>query len=411
VIRTVVVALLVGSVLPASAAADPLRDRQWNLDMVEADAAHAGSVGTGAVVAVVDSGIAAGHPDLAGRLVPGRDVVDGDASPDDGEGHGTHVAGIVGASTGNGVGVESVAPGAGLMPVRVLAADGSGTTASVAEGIDWARTHGADVINLSLGSEVPIVGAVGGDAVDAAIRRALAAGIVVVAAAGNSGLPVCEQPAAAAGLLCVGAVDRRRERALFSSFGSGLAIVAPGGSALPLPGEDVLSTYPPDGYEEMAGTSQAAPHVAGAAALLVSLGVRGREAVDRLLATATDLGAAGVDPVYGHGLVNARAAVAGLAQRPSPRPFVRVRRRQPAARAVRVRVRSAANGRVRIRVRSGRRTVARATRALVAGRAYTVVARLNRGARRAGRAGRFHARVRVRLPGETRVRVRPVRIF
>jgi len=413
VFRLVVIAVLVVIVLPGSALADPLRERQWSLDMVEADAVHATSVGTGAVVAVVDSGVAAGHPDLAGRLVAGRDVVEGDASPDDGDGHGTHVAGIVGAATGNGVGVESVAPGAGLMPVRVLGADGSGTTEGVVAGIDWARTHGADVINLSLGSEVLIVGAVGGDALDAAIRRALAAGIVVVAAAGNSGMPVCEQPAAAAGLLCVGAVDKRRERAVFSSFGSGLGMVAPGGSALPVAGEDVLSTYPPDGYEELAGTSQAAPHVAGAAALLVSLGLRGREAVDRLLATATDLGAPGVDPVYGHGLVNARAAVAGLTARPGspaaggPRPFVRVRRRQRADRAVRVRVRSAADGRVRIRVRSRRRTVAHAVRRLRAGRARTVVARLGR---RARRSAPLRARVRVRLPGETRVRVRRVRV-
>jgi subtilisin family serine protease len=337
--------VLLALALPASvSAADPLRERQWNLDMVEADGAHAASVGAGAVVAVVDSGVAAGHPELAGRLVAGRDVVDGDAAPEDGDGHGTHVAGIVGAATGNGIGVASVAPGAGLMPVRVLAADGSGTTEGVVAGIDWAREHGADVINLSLGSEVPIVGAVGGDALDAAIRRALAAGIVVVAAAGNSGMPVCEQPAAADGLLCVGAVDKRRERAVFSSFGRGLGVMAPGGSALPLPGEDVLSTYPPDGYAELAGTSQATPHVAGVAALLVSLGLRGREAVDRLLATATDLGAPGVDPVYGHGLVNARAAVAGLG---------------PGAR----------------------------------------------------RSAPFRARVRVRLPGETRVRVRPVRVF
>jgi serine protease len=407
VIRIVVVALLVSLVLPSSALADPLRTQQWNLDMVEADAAHAGSVGAGAVVAIVDSGVASGHPDLAGRLVSGRDVVEGDGAPEDGDGHGTHVAGIVGAATGNGVGVASVAPGAGLMPVRVLAADGSGTPEAVAAGVDWARTRGADVINLSLGSEVPIAGAVGGDAVDAAVRRALAAGIVVVAAAGNSGMPVCEQPAASAGLLCVGAVDRRRERPVFSSFGSGLGIVAPGGSALPLAGEDVLSTYPPDGYAELAGTSQAAPHVSGAAALLVSLGLRGRAAVDRLLATATDLGAPGVDPVYGHGLVNARAAVAGLTAPPRGGAFVRVRRRQRASSAVRVRVRSAVDGRVRVRVRIGRRTVARAVRALQAGRTRTVVARLPAAARQ---AAPFRARVRVRLPGEARVSVRHVRV-
>ncbi len=225
---------------------------------------------------------------------------------------------------------------------------------------------------------------------------------------------MCEQPAASAGLLCVGAVDKRRERSVYSSFGSGLGVVAPGGSALPLAGEDVLSTYPPDGYAELAGTSQAAPHVAGVAALLVSLGLRGREAVDRLLATATDLGAPGTDPVYGHGLVNARAAVAGLAARPGspaaggPRPFVRVRRRQRASRAVRVRLRAAVDGRVRIHVRARRRTVATAIRRVRADRARTVVARLRP---RARRAAPFRARVRVRLPGSGRVWVRPVRVY
>jgi subtilisin family serine protease len=414
-LRRLIALVLAATLLPAAAAAaagDPLRSKQWNLDLIESDAAHATSTGAGAVVAIVDSGAAAGHPDLAGRLVAGRDIVDGDGTPQDGEGHGSHVAGIVGAATGNGAGVASVAPRAGLMPVRVLGDDGSGTADDVAAGIDWARVHGADVINLSLGSDVPIVGALGGDAIDAAIHRALAAGIVVVAAAGNNSMPVCEQPAAADGLLCVGAVDRRRQRSVFSSFGSGLGIVAPGGSAVPVAGEDVLSTVPPAGYEEMAGTSQAAPHVAGVAALLVSLGLRGRAVTDRLLATATDLGAPGADPEYGHGLVNARAAVAGVRMRPGApaaalRPFVHVRRRQRAARAVRVRMRSAADGRARIVVRSGGRTVARAVRRLRAGRARSVTARL---VPRARRAAPFSARVRVRLPGETRVRRRPVRV-
>ena len=92
----------------------------------------------------------------------------------------------------------------------------------------------------------------------------------------------------------------------------GLGVVAPGGSSLPMAGEDILSTVPPDGYEEIAGTSQAAPHVSGVAALLVGKGVRGQAAVKRILDTAQDLGPAGEDPEYGHGLVNARAAVAGL---------------------------------------------------------------------------------------------------
>jgi subtilisin family serine protease len=410
--RFLVAALLVWALIAdaAAAAGDPLRARQWNLTMVEADAAHATSTGVGATVAIVDSGVAADHPDLRGRLVAGHDFVDSDATPQDGEGHGTHVTGIVGAATGNGVGVASVAPGARLMPVRVLDDVGSGNVDDIAAGIDWARTHGADVINLSLGSEVPIVGATGGDAIDAAIRRALAGGVVVVAAAGNNGVPVCEQPAASAGLVCVGAVDGRRTRSLFSSFGSGLAVVAPGGSALPTDGENVLSTVPPATYEEMAGTSQAAPHVSGVAALLVSLGLHGRAAVDRLLATATDLGPPGVDAQYGHGLVNARAAVAGLTAQPGVpmlRPFVHVRRHQRARRAVRVRMRSAVDGRASIRMRAHGRVVARAMRRLRAGQARTVTARLFR---RARRAAPFHARVRVHLPGEHRIRARSVAI-
>jgi len=425
--RPIVLALLLLALAPAAAPAanDPRRGEQWNLDLIESDAAHATATGTGAVIAVVDTGVAAGHPDLAGQILPGHDFVQDDDTPQDGNGHGSHVSGIAVAATGNGVGISSVAPGAKLLPVRVLADDGSGTSEDVAAGIDWARTHGAQVINLSLGSEVPIVGAMGGDEIDAAIRRALGAGLVVVAAAGNNGVPVCEQPAAAEGLLCVGAVDKRKQRSFFSSFGSGLGVVAPGGSSLPAAGEDILSTVPPDGYEEIAGTSQAAPHVAGVAALLVGKGLTGQAAVKRILDTATDLGPSGDDAEYGHGLVNARAAVAGLGSGsggsggPSGgsggtavKPFVHVKRRQAALRrGVRVRLRTAKAGRVRIRVRSHGRTIARKLRTVPAGRARTVVARLNkRGRRMARRPGALRARVLVRLPGESRDRVRRIRI-
>jgi subtilisin family serine protease len=113
-------------------------------------------------------------------------------------------------------------------------------------------------------------------------------------------------------LLCVGAVDKRGNRALFSNFGSGLGIVAPGGSGLPAQDEDILSTYNNGGYEEIAGTSQATPFVAGVAALLVSEGVRGQSAAQRILATAHDAGPAGPDSEYGAGIVDAAGAAAGL---------------------------------------------------------------------------------------------------
>jgi subtilisin family serine protease len=408
-----------------AAAADPRRGEQWNLDLSEADGARGVTTGAGAVVAVIDSGVQADHPDLAGRIGQGYDEVQNDGTPQDGDGHGTHVMGIVGAATGNGVGVESVAPGATLMPIRVLGDDGAGSLDDVARGIDFARTHGAHVINLSLGSEVPLVGAAEGDAVDAAIRRALAAGIVVVAAAGNNGVPICEQPAAGDGLLCVGAVDKRRRRSFFSSFGSGLGLVGPGGSggaSLGMAGEDVLSTFAGSGYRELAGTSQAAPHVAGVAALLVALGVRGQAAVKRLRATATDLGTPGEDTEYGAGLVNARAAVAGLGSgaegggtqggtRRGLAPFLRIKRRHAARvvrrRGIRMRVRSVRSGRATVRVISRGRLVARGSRRVTAERAATLVARLTA---RGRRVRTFRARVRVSLPGERRARVRSIRV-
>jgi serine protease len=171
------------------------------------------------------------------------------------------------------------------------------------------------VINLSLGGSVPTSGLGLPDDISAAVQRAVDAGIVVVAAAGNDGLPFCENNSLAGEVLCVGAVDKRGNRSFYSSFGSGLSLVAPGGSDMPGTDEDILSTWNDGAYQELAGTSQATPHVSGVAALLVSLGVRGQAAVKRILATATDLGPAGPDVQFGAGLVNAQAAVAGLGKK------------------------------------------------------------------------------------------------
>jgi subtilisin family serine protease len=424
---TILIVLLacLAAAAPAGAA-DPLRSKQWGLTMVNADAARATSTGAGATVAVIDSGAALGHPDLQGRLIAGPDFVDGDNVPSDGEGHGTHVAGIVAANAGNNVGVESVAPGAKVLVIRVLDNKGSGSQDHVVAGIDWATNHGADVINLSLGPDVPLVGT--SPDFDAAINRALDRGIVVVAAAGNgvavpgsglgvpgSGLPVCDQPSGQGRLLCVGAVDPQENRSHYSNFGMGLGIMAPGGAATFFAEDDILSTVPSSRnafgpYDYMAGTSQASPHVAGVAALLVSLGVRGQAATQRILATARDVGAPGPDPVYGAGIVDARAAVAGLrrtggaggggagtgsgsgsgsgsgagspgsganAGAAARVSLARVQKLRSVLRGgLRVVCTAAGSGRCRVAVTASRRRIATGSRAVTVGRRTTVVARL-----------------------------------
>jgi subtilisin family serine protease len=302
-------ALLALAAMPgaAHAASDPLRSQQWGLDLIRADQAHAVSQGAGAIVAVVDTGVRTDHPDLAGRLLAGRDFVTPGAPMHDGNGHGTHVTGIVAADEGNGIGVEGVAPQAQVLPVRVLGDDGSGSEAVVAQGVDWAVSQGAEVINLSLGG-LPISD-VGQSDLGDAINRALDRGVVVVAAAGNDSVPVCEQPQTNGRLLCVGAVDRRGMHSFFSSFGLGVNVLAPGGSDLPGSDEDVLSTWNDGGYAFLAGTSQATPHVSGVAALLVSLGLRGQAVVQRILSTESS-----------SGILDAQAAVAGLAPPASSTP-------------------------------------------------------------------------------------------
>lgn len=310
---------IAGAVMPAHAA-DPRRTQQWGMDMIEADAARPASIGEGATVAVIDTGARLAHPDLQGRLLPGRDFIDGDDSPDDDNGHGTHIAGIVAANAGNGIGVEGVAPGARVLVMRVLDREGAGTAGNVADAIDAAVDRGADVINLSLGPDTLVPGGAGAGAFGAAVDRALDRGAVVVAAAGNESYPACDQPSGQGRLLCVGAVDRWSNRSYYSNFGQGLGISAPGGAAVGPLEDDILSTWKDDDYQFVAGTSQAAPHVAGVAALLVSLGVRGQAAVERILATARDVGSTGPDGFYGAGIVNARAAVAGLSRPASTAP-------------------------------------------------------------------------------------------
>ncbi|RYE86461.1 MAG: peptidase S8, partial [Myxococcales bacterium] len=208
---------------------DPLFKDQWHLDKIGAPQAWHYSTGRGVTVAVVDTGIACEDfesfvkvSDLGRtRCVEGFNFVNNTTHANDDQGHGTHVAGTIAQSTNNGHGAAGIAYDAQLMPVKVLAANGSGTTAAVADGIRWAADHGAQVINLSLGGSRPA------QVLQKAVEHALSKGAVVIAAAGNSGGSV-GYPAAHDGVIAVSASDRNDKLASFSSRGAEVDIAAPG---------------------------------------------------------------------------------------------------------------------------------------------------------------------------------------
>ncbi|MDQ3982639.1 MAG: S8 family serine peptidase [Actinomycetota bacterium] len=332
VVPVALVAALVAAVLAAPAAAnlgDPYLSQQWGLTRIEADKAWSIATGSGITIAVVDTGVDLGHPDLDGKITTtGADFVEmkGDQNgAQDESGHGTHVAGIAAATTNNGIGIAGVAPGASILPVRVLD-DSRNSTSRVAAGIRYAADQGAQVINLSLAYDAAgHIDAITGSMrpVHEAISYALSKGAVVVAAAGNDSLPTCAEPAAVTGVLCVGAVDRAERPAYYTNFDSRRAktyLVAPGGDDALSCANDIISTYlrgaaracsSTDGYEADAGTSMAAAFVSGVAALLAQKGLKGQAIVDCLLAQTDDLGPPGRDPVYGYGRLNALKAVSG----------------------------------------------------------------------------------------------------
>jgi serine protease len=402
----------------ARAADDPLRPLQWNLDMARAAEAWRVTTGADVLVAVIDSGVEAAHPDLAGNVIAGPDLVDGDATPNDANGHGTHVTGIIAAHAGNGIGVAGAAPGARVLAIRALDADGRGDTDTVARGVDAAVAAGARVINLSLTAGPTAVQLLlPGNALTDAIQRAIDAGVVVVAAAGNNALPICEQPQLGSGLVCVGAVDRQAQRSGYSNYGIRVDLVAPGGDVW----DGIVSTFPGGGYAELAGTSQATPMVSAEAALLLSLGLSAPQAIDRILDTTRDLGDPGVDLTYGHGLIDIGAAVG------APRPPASAPRTAPSTtitfwahapvRArigtllrrglpVRCRISIADPCSIRLTTADGA-TLARATRALRAGVTSVVRAHATRSARhRLRRTHKIRATMTAITAGTTPIRQR-----
>ncbi len=294
---------------------DPSRGQQWALDALQAESAWQASTGVGVTVAVLDSGVAR-HPDLAGSFVPGRDVVGDSDARRDLNGHGTHVAGIIAMTAGNGLGGAGLAPDVAIMPVVVADAGGAVRASDSAKGIIWAAKHGADVLNMSYSGSPSSVEA-------KALEYAQSRGVVAVAAAGNSYLdsrgslynPV-QYPAAFPGVLGVGAVTKALRRSSFSEVGKQVDVVAPGGSGAFDSARGIFSTYGTGSYVRMPGTSMAAPYVTATVALTIA---RGRELglqanpVDVVLGSATDLGIPGRDDEFGFGLISPAGAMTALA--------------------------------------------------------------------------------------------------
>jgi serine protease len=310
---------------------DTLYSQQWHYPLINLPDAWDISTGSSDVtVAVIDTGVLLAHPDLDGQLVDGYDFVDGDDDPTDEHTyhHGTHVAGTVAAASDNGLGVAGIAWDAKVMPLRVLNANGTGTTDDILEAVKYAAGLDADgpavpldepvdVINLSLGGPSGSVG-------ESVYQEARAQGVIIIAAAGNDESSSPSYPAAYDGVVSVSAVTISESLAWYSNYGDTIDVAAPGGDS----GDEnddgyadkVLSTNG-DGsggdleytYELMNGTSMASPHVAGVVALMKSLypGMTPDE-FDYLLEggyLTRDIGDEGRDDFFGWGIIDAYKAV------------------------------------------------------------------------------------------------------
>ncbi len=252
---------------------DPSFGEQWNMRRIAAPAAWGLTLGSSTItVALVDSGVDRGHPEFAGRLLPGWDYVNNDSDPSDDYGHGTHVAGILAAAMNNGLGVAGLAPQVKLLPLKVLDSSGGGSYANIASAIRRAADAGAQIINVSLGGSAWSQDML--DAVNYAQARQ-PVGVLVVAAIGNcaQGGSACSganpdfYPAGYPGVLAVASSDHFDRWATYSNYKSYVGIAAPGGVSA----DQILSTLPGSAYGTKYGTSMATPLVSAAAALVWTL--------------------------------------------------------------------------------------------------------------------------------------------
>jgi len=283
---------------------DPLYEKQWNMPMINAEYAwsHTKS-GKGVVVAVLDTGV-----QLSEDLNP-QQVLEGEAFESgrwdvDPVGHGTHVAGTIAQWTNNGKGVTGVAKDAKILPVKVLSDQGFGSHANITAGILWAVDQGAQVINMSLGGPTP------SKVMEEAIEYAIENGVVVVAAAGNDGRRQISYPAGYEGVSSVAAVGPDGKRSFFSNYGDSVDISAPGGNTRDF-GEagGILQAACRNSrcdYYAFQGTSMASPHVAGAAAILLSEGLRPENVLEVLKTRDKH------DQDFGYGIIDLKASLQKL---------------------------------------------------------------------------------------------------
>lgn len=299
---------------------DEFSEFQWNLSQINCERAWDISTGQGVVVAVLDTGVNEdGFDSFSGRVIQGRDFFNRDDDSSDDNGHGTHVAGTVAQATNNGIGVAGVAFDTTILALKVLGRFGRGNTDAVIDGIRWAADNGAQIINLSFG------GPDKSDILEETINDIYDIGIVFVAAAGNGSGPVAF-PAAYESVIAVGSVRFDETLSFFSSFGKEIDVVAPGG--------DLSVDQNSDGFADgilqetfrkgffrrnkftwdiiqLQGTTQASPHVAGVAALILEKNpaFTPDEVRNAINSTAKDLGKPGKDNKFGWGLIDAAAAL------------------------------------------------------------------------------------------------------
>ena len=282
---------------------------QADLRLIGVPTAWQTTTGSASVtVAIIDSGTTTSHEDLAGItfVSPYNTITRAPGAADD-HGHGTHVTGTIAAQTDNGKGIAGIAPRVRIMPIKANDASGSGYFSDFLDGVDYAVANGAKIINASLGGPLPWLSVI---AAQPTIDAAYAAGVTIIASAGNESDSSINYPCAFDHVICVGATDNSDAHAAFSNANAYVDISAPG--------VDGLSTFPPFGcsgspdcYFFASGTSMAAPHIAGVAALILSAwpAYTPDQVEAALENTAVDLGPAGRDDLFGHGRVNAAAAV------------------------------------------------------------------------------------------------------